>query len=57
MRSERLCLPSFLDFDEEVDKNLLTFKKHSVITLMDMIKEELGSTLNPKFISSHRKEI
>lgn len=24
---------------------------------MDMVKEELGNTLNPKFISAHKKEL
>lgn len=39
-RSQRIVLPSFLEFDEENEekKNVLAFKKKNVMTLMDMVK-------------------
>lgn len=48
-------LPSYLEVLGKSKDNPLTFKKSAVITLMEMVKEELGNTLNPKFIANHRK--
>ena len=51
----REYLPSFLDDNEEKELKFCRFKRKGTLTLMDMVKEELGNTFNPKFISNHRK--
>ena len=54
---QSLKFPSFLQ-DENSEASLTyQISKKSVISLMDMVKEELGNTLNPKFIKNHRKEL
>ena len=54
---QSLKFPSFLlDEAEDISLNYQISRKQ-IITLMDMVKEELGNTLNPKFIKNHRKEL